>query len=101
MQVNSIHKFGASVLVLAMWFGVTALPATVSAQTQPADKTDKKDKKDKNKDKKAESQTQTASTNAKRPLSDNENPDLIGKRNINKGFSGWLGGSQEKDNRLS
>jgi beta-barrel assembly-enhancing protease len=97
MQVNSIHKFGASVLVLAMWFGVTVLPVKVSAQTQPADKTDKKDKKDKNKDKKAESQTQTASTNAKRPLSDNENPDLIGKRNINKGFTGWLGGSQEKE----
>ncbi len=93
MQVNSIHKFGASVMVLAMWFGVTALPARVSAQTTG----DKTDKKDKNKDKKAESQTQTASTNAKRPLADNENPDLIGKRNINKGFSGKLGGSQEKE----
>ena len=80
-------------MVLAMWFGVTALPARVSAQTTG----DKTDKKDKNKDKKAESQTQTASTNAKRPLADNENPDLIGKRNINKGFSGKLGGSQEKE----
>jgi beta-barrel assembly-enhancing protease len=97
MQVNSIRKFGASVLVLAMWFGITALPATVSAQTQADDKTDKKDKKDKNKDKKAENQTQNSSTNAKRPLAENENPDLIGKRNINKGFSGKLGGSQEKE----
>jgi hypothetical protein len=43
MQINSIRKFGASVLVLAMWFGVTALPATVSAQ-KTSDKTDKKDK---------------------------------------------------------
>jgi beta-barrel assembly-enhancing protease len=93
MQVNSIRKFGASVLVLAMWFGVTVLPATVSAQTTG----DKTDKKDKNKDKKDEGKTQTASTNAKRPLADNENPDLIGKRNINKGFAGWLGGSQEKE----
>jgi beta-barrel assembly-enhancing protease len=97
MQVNSIHKFGASVLVLAMWFGVTAFPATVSAQTQVDDKTDKKDKKDKNKDKKAENQTQNSSSTAKRPLAENENPDLIGKRNINKGFSGRLGGSQEKE----
>jgi beta-barrel assembly-enhancing protease len=91
MQINSIRKFGASVLVLAMWFGITALPATVSAQ-KTSDKTDKKDK-----DKKDEGKTQTASTNAKRPLAENENPDLIGKRNINKGFGGWLGGSQEKE----
>ncbi len=97
MQVNSIHKFGASVLVLAMWFGVTALPIKVSAQTTTSDdKTAKKDKKDKKTDKQPET-PQTATTNAKRPLADNENPDLIGKRNINKGFSGKLGGSQEKE----
>jgi beta-barrel assembly-enhancing protease len=94
MQVNLIRKFGASVLVLAMWFGVTCLPTKVSAQSQPVDKPDKKDKK---KVEQPVTQTQTATPNAKRPLADNENPDLIGKRNINKGFTGKLGGSQEKE----
>jgi beta-barrel assembly-enhancing protease len=94
MQVNLIRKFGASVLVLAMWFGVTCLPTKVSAQSQPVDKPDKKDKK---KVEQPVTPTQTATPNAKRPLADNENPDLIGKRNINKGFTGKLGGSQEKE----
>jgi beta-barrel assembly-enhancing protease len=97
MQVNWIRKFGASVLVLAMWFGVTLLPVKVSAQTQVDGKTDKKDKKDKKKDKQPDNSPKTAVTDSKRPLTDGENPDLIGKRNINKGFSGWLGGSQEKE----
>lgn len=97
MQVNSIRKFGATCLVLALWFGATTLPATVLAQTATDDKTDKKAKKDNKKEKKSENQPKTATTNAKRPLADNENPDLIGKRNINKGFAGWLGGSQEKE----
>lgn len=35
--------------------------------------------------------------NKSRPLSTNEDPSQIGKRNINKGFSGWLGGSKEKE----
>ncbi len=92
MQVNSIRKFGASVLVLAMWFGVTLLPVKVSAQT--AGNPDKKDKK---KDKQPDTSPQTTATDSKRPLTESENPDLIGKRKINKGFSGWLGGSQEKE----
>lgn len=31
------------------------------------------------------------------PLSTNEDPAQVGKRNINKGFTGWLGGSKEKE----
>src|SRR5207237_5924455 len=40
------------------------------------------------------------STEPKRPLSTNEDPEQIGKRNINKGFIGWLGGSMEKEMAL-
>jgi beta-barrel assembly-enhancing protease len=39
-------------------------------------------------------------TQRKRPLSVNEDPAMIGKRNINRGgdrFWGWLGGSQERE----
>jgi predicted Zn-dependent protease len=57
------------------------------------------DEKSKPADKKNKKQA-TATTDGKKPLSTNENPDLIGKRNINGGgdkFWGWLGGSQEKE----
>jgi beta-barrel assembly-enhancing protease len=90
MQINSIRNFGTCVLVLALLLGTTVLPTTVYGQ--PNDP--KKSKNDKKQDDKKQTQQQT---NGKRPLADNENPDLIGKRNINKGFSGWLGGSQEKE----
>jgi predicted Zn-dependent protease len=45
--------------------------------------------------------TSTASTPAKssKPLSTNEDPAMIGKRNINGGFSGKLGGSTESEVR--
>jgi predicted Zn-dependent protease len=42
-------------------------------------------------------------TTANRPLSESEDPAMIGKRNINKGgdkFFGWLGGSQEREMQI-
>ncbi|HCA57263.1 MAG TPA: peptidase M48 [Blastocatellia bacterium] len=44
--------------------------------------------------------TQLVSQSSLKPLSDKENPAMIGKRKINKGtdkFFGWLGGSQDKE----
>lgn len=44
--------------------------------------------------------TQLVSQSSRKPLSDKENPAMIGKRKINKGtdkFFGWLGGSQDKE----
>jgi len=56
-----------------------------------------------NKTSKAKSEAQTtqlASQSNLKPLSDKENPAMIGKRKINSGsdkFFGWLGGSQQKE----
>src|ERR1700687_6103331 len=50
-------------------------------------------------DKKAEPSAQTKSTNTK-PLSVNEDPNMIGKRNINKGIIAKMSGSTEKEVRL-
>jgi peptidase M48-like protein len=50
-----------------------------------------------------QAQTQTASTNAPnkplKPLSTNEDPSMIGKRNINGGFIGKIAGGTEKEVR--
>ncbi|MBX3290793.1 MAG: M48 family metalloprotease [Acidobacteria bacterium] len=63
---------------------------SVSAQTAKSKKND---------DKKNSSQLSTVQDKTK-PLSDKENPAMIGKRKINSGsdkFFGWLGGSQDKE----
>ncbi|HEU4710491.1 MAG TPA: M48 family metallopeptidase [Pyrinomonadaceae bacterium] len=44
--------------------------------------------------------TATTNTGAKKPLSTNEDPAMIGKRNINGGFIGKLSGSTEKEVRM-
>ncbi|HEY8561537.1 MAG TPA: M48 family metallopeptidase [Pyrinomonadaceae bacterium] len=82
----------------AFLLSVTALaPLTVAAQ-----KTDEKSKKAEKKDKttKQEKTTSTAQTDGRKTLSPNEDPSMIGKRNINGGGDklwGWLGGSKEKE----
>ncbi len=86
MQKTLSQKLAAFFLLIAFSVSATAfLPLTANAQVTD----DKKDKK----------QT-TVQTDPKKPLSTSENPELIGKRNINGGgdkFWGWLGGSQDKE----
>jgi len=63
--------------------------------------TDKKDAGKKDADKSVKPAATPAPNNS--PLSDKENPAMIGKRNINGGtdkFFGWLGGSQEKEMQI-
>src|SRR6185295_10346822 len=52
-------------------------------------------------DPKTEQKAQPATTTAKsnKPLSTNENPDMIGKRNINTGIIAKMSGSTEKEVR--
>jgi hypothetical protein len=93
MGNNFFKKSSAFLLIFAIWTSLMALPVSVSAQTDSTKKDDKKDKKKKEK----ETQATTVQSTGKKPLEVNENPAMIGKRNINKGFGGWLGGSQEKE----
>ena len=94
------RRLNAFLVMSAVSFGtVAAFPLTAAAQQTPADvkQTDKKEKKNKKQEKKQQAQVQPG---APQPLSEKENPALIGKRKINGGFdkfSGWLGGSQEKE----
>lgn len=99
MRNGSFRKFGAGFLMLSFWLGAIAFyPADVAAQTNTEQKPTKKEKKDKQKE---TSKAQVpAQTGANAPLPAKEDPSQIGKRNINAGFdkfTGWLGGSKEKE----
>ncbi len=110
MRRGLSRKFGAGFLVLSFWLGAVAFyPVNVAAQATAQTTTDqkqaKKDKKNKNEQATSKAQTsnqtQTSDqTTAKSPLPVKEDPSQIGKRNINGGFdkfTGWLGGSKEKE----
>lgn len=100
MSKSYFRQINSFLLILAMWLGVIGVaPLSVFAQTSSDTKQDdKKDKKDKNDKNKKETTAQQTATN--KPLSVNEDPSMIGKRNINSGsdkFFGWLGGSRDKE----
>lgn len=99
MNTKVYRKICASMVMAAMWVGMFG--TLTFAQTDPGKTTApaKEDKKSKNKKDQKEEKAQASSTplNPNRPLDVNENPEMIGKRNINKGLVGWLGGSQEKE----
>ncbi len=101
MRKGFVQKFSAFFLMFAFLLSATAIaPLSIAAQTTD-DKSKKDEKKDKKDKQKAEKQTTTtAVTDGKKTLSTMEDPNMIGKRNINGGGDklwGWLGGSKEKE----
>jgi Zn-dependent protease with chaperone function len=102
MRQGFIRKFSAFFLLTAFWMSAVAVvPVSVSAQTDSQPK--KSEKKDKKNEESKPVAAATPTSSANKPLSDKENPSLIGKRNINSGsdkFFGWLGGSQEKEMQI-
>lgn len=117
MRQDLFRKFGSSLFAAAALLGASALPHNAFAQTDPAatattQDTSKKDDKKAKKDKKDKSQAaqptaadtsaqtaQVAQPGGKLPV--NDDPNMIGKRDINGStsnkFFGWLGGSKEKE----
>lgn len=95
----------ASGLIFSLFASLVSpaiLPLSVSAQK--SNQTAQQESKKKDKSKKTAKETTPPPTDFKpgdssksRPLSASEDPSQIGKRNINKGFTGWLGGSKEKE----
>jgi predicted Zn-dependent protease len=94
MYQDSIRRFGAFFLLLTLWVGAIAVsPVNIAAQEAVKKDDDKKDKKDE----------KTPTTSSLKPLSEKENPEMIGKRKINGGTDklfGWLGGSQEAEMKI-
>ena len=99
MRKGFVRDVSAFFLTFSILLSATAFaPLSINAQTTTTDKNKKEQKKDKNK--KADQTTTPTQTNTSKTLSPNEDPSLIGKRNINGGgdkFWGWLGGSREKE----
>ena len=100
MRGNPVRRSAAFLLVSALWFASMAFaPVGALGQTTVA-KQDKKDKKDKKNDSNATASTAQTAPGTGKTLSPNEDPAMIGKRNINGGTDklfGWLGGSKEKE----
>lgn len=96
MRRELTRTIGVFLVLWAFLLGAMGVaPLSVSAQTN-----DKDQKESKKSQKTKESKSKTSTTNKARPLSVDEDPAMIGKRNINRGgdkFWGWLGGSQEKE----
>ena len=98
MRKGFVRELSAFFLMFAFLLSATAIaPLSVAAQT-----TDEKSKKEDKKDKKSKTEkpAPATQTDGKKTLAPNEDPSMIGKRNINGGgdkFWGWLGGSKEKE----
>lgn len=103
MRRGSFRKFGAGFLMLSFSLGITAFyPVSVAAQTEAPQKETTKDKKEKKSKKNKETANSDTSQQAapNKTLSAKQDPNQIGKRNVNGGFdkfTGWLGGSKEKE----
>ena len=82
----------AMLLVSALW--ISSFASLALAQTPDASKTQTTQASSEKS--KTEPKAQASIQPNKSPLKESENPSLIGKRNINKGF-GWFRGSLEKE----
>ena len=107
-RINSLGALGRMFSLILILTVPLLLPLAVSAQqNQTNQRVQQKEKKkdqskkadtDKSNSEKSSSPSNQATGDSKsKPLSVNEDPSKIGTRNINKGFTGWLGGSKEKE----
>jgi hypothetical protein len=94
--MNSFSRIAtALVLVTSMLMGsIAALAQTSQSGTQEQTANATANNNDKT------PKTPPATTSSKKPLSVNEDPNLIGKRNINKGIIAKMSGSTEKEVRM-
>jgi beta-barrel assembly-enhancing protease len=97
-QMNSFSRIAtAMMLVSSMLLGsIAAIAQTSQSGTQAQEQTASTAANSKDKDK----AQKTPATSSSKKLSVNEDPSLIGKRNINKGIIAKMSGSTEKEVRI-
>ena len=97
--MNNFSRVATALLLASSLFASSLRVMAQSTQTQEPAKNQApaKEKEDK---KKVPEKAASTSTSPGRALGTNENPDLIGKRNINKGIIAGMSGSTEKEVRL-
>jgi predicted Zn-dependent protease len=91
-EMNNFSRVATALLLASSLFAGSVRVIAQTTQPQEPGKSQAPAKEDK---KKAEQKAPTAKT-----LSTNENPTMIGKRNINKGIIAGMSGSTEKEVRL-
>jgi hypothetical protein len=104
MHYRLFRSLTAVGLVLSLWAGSIAASAaprraqdaqkTAAANKEPADKNNSKDKKG---EKDGQTAQASPTTNSGKPLSEKEDPRLIGKRKINGGFIASMSGGLDKE----
>jgi predicted Zn-dependent protease len=105
--MNNFSRATSAFILTASLLASSMAGVAQTTTTKPADDTQKasQTQPDQKADQKATqatpapAQTQTVARSNK-PLSTNENPDMIGKRNINSGIIAKMSGSTEKEVRL-
>src|SRR3982750_39215 len=100
----SVRRPAAFLLISALWITPIALaPTAVFAQKSDDKAVAKKDKKNSSQPAAAPTPAPDTAPTSGKALATNEDPNMIGKRNINGGsdkFFGWLGGSKEKEMQI-
>ena len=95
------RTFAALLVIFSLWAGsltAVAAPQAQAPQNTANQEPGDKNKKDKKSDKDAQaSPSPAAQTNAGKPLSEKEDPRLIGKRKINGGFIASISGGLDKE----
>jgi predicted Zn-dependent protease len=98
LEVFEMNSFSRVATALLLTFSVLAGSVPIIAQTGTSEQPKTQSKAEETK--KAEQKAPTTTANSGKTLSTNENPTLIGKRNINKGIIAGMAGSTEKEVRL-
>ena len=88
------RTFTALSLVLSLWVGSVAAVAAPRRQAPAGQKSEQKNKKS---DDKQAKEPQTVKVSSAKPLSEKEDPRMIGKRKINGGLIASMSGSLEKE----
>lgn len=96
--MNNFSRVATALLLASSLFASSVRVIAQSTQSQEPAKSEAPAKKDEKK--KAQEKASGTSTNPGKGLSTNENPNMIGKRNINKGIIAGMSGSTEKEVRL-
>jgi predicted Zn-dependent protease len=96
MNSRSPRALTALLLALSLWTSAIGAAAQQQPQTQPQEQQSQEKSAKEQKDQKASAQ-KTPTKNAGKPLSKNEDPNMIGKRNINSGIIAKMSGSLEKE----
>jgi len=104
MHSSTVRRTSAAILAVSMWTSALVVVPGAYGQTNDTSSTSKTAKKDAKTSKATPSATPAPAATSNKPLSVNEDPAMIGKRNINGSTGdklfGWLGGSKEKEMQI-